>query len=77
MTLPTLMAPHHPPGCLPHHRPSPLLLRCDSYALAIVSHDREFLDRVCTKIVETEQGVAYSYNGNCAPPCKGSNATPL
>ena len=24
----------------------------------------QFLDRVCTKIVETEQGVAYSYNGN-------------
>ena len=26
----------------------------------IVSHDREFLDRVCTKIVETEFGVATS-----------------
>lgn len=24
-------------------------------ALVIVSHDREFLDRVCTRIVETEQ----------------------
>merc|ERR1719161_2791801 len=33
-------------------------------ALCVVSHDREFLDRVCTKIVETEQGIARSYNGN-------------
>merc|ERR1719171_137239 len=36
----------------------------EKLALVIVSHDREFLDRVCTKIVETNQGVAYSYNGN-------------
>ena len=41
-----------------------LIEQCDAYALAIVSHDREFLDRVCTKIVETDQGKAYSYNGN-------------
>lgn len=33
-------------------------------ALVIVSHDREFLDRVSTKIVETELGLAYTYNGN-------------
>jgi len=36
----------------------------EKLALVIVSHDREFLDRVCTKIVETNQGVAHSYNGN-------------
>ena len=36
----------------------------EKLALVIVSHDREFLDRVSTKIVETNQGVAYSYNGN-------------
>ena len=36
----------------------------EKIALVIVSHDREFLDRVCTKIVETTQGVANSYNGN-------------
>ena len=36
----------------------------EKIALVIVSHDREFLDRVCTKIVETNQGVAHSYNGN-------------
>jgi len=41
-----------------------LIEQTSSLALVIVSHDREFLDRVCTKIVETEQGVAYSYNGN-------------
>jgi ATP-binding cassette subfamily F protein 3 len=29
-----------------------------------VSHDREFLDRLCTKIVETERGVSTTYLGN-------------
>ena len=32
--------------------------------MVIVSHDREFLDRLCTKIVETERGVSTTYNGN-------------
>ena len=32
--------------------------------MVIVSHDREFLDRLCTKIVETERGVATTYSGN-------------
>jgi hypothetical protein len=29
--------------------------------MVIVSHDREFLDNLCTKIVETERGVATTY----------------
>ena len=29
--------------------------------MVIVSHDREFLDQLCTKIVETEHGLATSY----------------
>jgi ATP-binding cassette subfamily F protein 3 len=33
-------------------------------AMVIVSHDREFLDRLCTQIVETERGVATPYLGN-------------
>ena len=41
-----------------------LVEQTSDLALVIVSHDREFLDRVCTKIVETELGVATSYNGN-------------
>jgi len=41
-----------------------LTTRTEKLALVVVSHDREFLDRVCTKIVETEFGVTYSYNGN-------------
>jgi len=41
-----------------------LIEQTSSLALAIVSHDREFLDRVCTKIVDTERGVAKSYPGN-------------
>ena len=32
-----------------------LIEQTTNLALVIVSHDREFLDRVCTKIVETEQ----------------------
>jgi ATP-binding cassette subfamily F protein 3 len=33
-------------------------------AVIIISHDRYFLDRTVTKIVELENGVSYVYNGN-------------
>lgn len=32
--------------------------------MVVVSHDREFLDQLCTKIVETERGVSETYKGN-------------
>lgn len=32
--------------------------------MVVVSHDREFLDRVCTKIVEIAGGEAFEYPGN-------------
>jgi ATP-binding cassette subfamily F protein 3 len=32
--------------------------------MVIVSHDREFLDRLCTQMVETERGVSTTYLGN-------------
>ncbi|WP_204137574.1 ATP-binding cassette domain-containing protein [Halomicronema sp. CCY15110] len=32
--------------------------------MVIVSHDREFIDRLCTQIVETERGVSTTYLGN-------------
>ncbi|XP_065874394.1 ABC transporter F family member 5-like [Euphorbia lathyris] len=32
--------------------------------MVIISHDRAFLDQLCTKIVETEMGVARTYQGN-------------
>jgi len=32
--------------------------------MVIVSHDREFLDRVCNKIVDFEEGVTVTYKGN-------------
>ncbi|MFP4220913.1 MAG: ribosomal protection-like ABC-F family protein [Phormidium sp.] len=32
--------------------------------MVIVSHDRQFLDRLCTQIVETERGVSNTYLGN-------------
>ncbi len=35
-----------------------------SVPMVIISHDREFLDRVCNKIVDTEAGSTLSYNGN-------------
>jgi len=39
-------------------------LKNQKIPLAIVSHDREFLDRLCTQIVETERGVSTTYLGN-------------
>ncbi|AGY60407.1 ABC-F family ATP-binding cassette domain-containing protein [Gloeobacter kilaueensis] len=39
-------------------------LRSLNRAMVIVSHDRRFLDRVVTKIVEVERGVAATYSGN-------------
>ena len=33
-------------------------------AMVIVSHDRSFLDKICTKIVNTERGKSKSYLGN-------------
>ncbi|KAF8411562.1 hypothetical protein HHK36_004117 [Tetracentron sinense] len=32
--------------------------------MVIISHDRAFLDQLCTKIVETEMGVSRTYKGN-------------
>lgn len=32
--------------------------------MVIVSHDREFLDRLCTQVVETERGISSTYLGN-------------
>ncbi len=31
--------------------------------MVIVSHDREFLDQLCTKIVETERGISATFKG--------------
>ncbi|MGB5770600.1 MAG: ABC-F family ATP-binding cassette domain-containing protein, partial [Crocosphaera sp.] len=32
--------------------------------MVIVSHEREFLNKICTKIVETERGISTTYIGN-------------
>lgn len=32
--------------------------------MVIISHDRAFLDQLCTKIVETDMGVSRTYVGN-------------
>jgi ATP-binding cassette, subfamily F, member 3 len=39
-------------------------LRQQNIPMVIVSHDREFLDRVCTKIVDAEGGICTEYDGN-------------
>ncbi|MBM0743888.1 ATP-binding cassette domain-containing protein [Phormidium sp. CLA17] len=41
-----------------------IYLRGINTPMVIVSHDREFLDRLCTQIVETERGVSTTYLGN-------------
>ena len=39
------------------------LIRSKS-AIFMVTHDRYFLDRVCTKMIELDQGDLYIHNGN-------------
>jgi ATP-binding cassette subfamily F protein 3 len=39
-------------------------LRSITTPMAVISHDRHFLDRVCTSIVEMERGISTVYNGN-------------
>ena len=39
-------------------------LKKQEVPLVIVSHDREFLDQLCTKIVETERHKAQTFTGN-------------
>ncbi|HGY5537583.1 MAG TPA: ATP-binding cassette domain-containing protein, partial [Prochlorococcus sp.] len=35
-----------------------------SAAMVVISHDRTFLDRICTQIVSTERGLSRTYIGN-------------
>ena len=35
-----------------------------SSAMILISHDRAFLDRICTQIVYTDRGIARTYKGN-------------
>ena len=39
-------------------------LQSQEVPMVVVSHDREFLDQLCNKLVETEHGVATTYKGN-------------
>mmetsp|Transcript_38815 Transcript_38815/g.56649 ORF Transcript_38815/g.56649 Transcript_38815/m.56649 type:complete len:892 (+) Transcript_38815:143-2818(+) len=39
-------------------------LRNQNIPMVIVSHDREFLDQVCSKIVDAEGGICNEYDGN-------------
>ena len=39
-------------------------LRQQNIPMVIVSHDREFLDKVCNKIVDAEGGLCTEYDGN-------------
>ncbi len=42
------------------------ILRRKRIALLLVTHDRYFLDRVCSRIMEIDMGHLYSYDGNYA-----------
>ncbi|CAN1345025.1 ABC transporter F family member 5 [Linum perenne] len=39
-------------------------LQTQDVPMVIISHDRAFLDQLCTKIVETEMGVSRTFDGN-------------
>ncbi|KAH6835129.1 general control non-repressible 5 [Perilla frutescens var. hirtella] len=39
-------------------------LKRQDVPMVIISHDRAFLDQLCTKIVETEMGVSRTFHGN-------------
>jgi len=39
-------------------------LKQSDTAYVVISHDRYFLDRTCTRIIEVENGKAFSYTGN-------------
>lgn len=39
-------------------------LKRQDVPMVIISHDRAFLDQLCTKIVETDMGVSRTYMGN-------------
>lgn len=39
-------------------------LKQQDVPMVIVSHDRAFLDQLCTKIVETDMGVSMTFQGN-------------
>ncbi|MCL2616741.1 MAG: ABC-F family ATP-binding cassette domain-containing protein [Defluviitaleaceae bacterium] len=39
-------------------------LRVYPHAVMLISHDRYFIDRVCTKVIDIEHGTAKTYNGN-------------
>lgn len=39
-------------------------LKKQDVPMVIISHDRAFLDQLCTKIVETDMGVSRTFEGN-------------
>lgn len=39
-------------------------LQMQTVPMVIISHDRAFLDQLCTKIVETDMGVSRTFMGN-------------
>lgn len=50
-----------PRSCLPNNSTCCPVVSLQEVPMVVVSHDREFLDNLCTKIVETERGVATTY----------------
>ena len=44
-------------------------------ALVLISHDRDFLDAICTKIIEIEDGTIQEYKGNYSNYRKQKNVS--
>ena len=44
-------------------------LQAANVAMLVVSHDRWFLDAICTRIWEVHDGAVHAYDGGCGPTC--------
>lgn len=53
---------------------SDLILEQRKLTVLVVTHDRAFLDQVCNRIVELDEGSLYTYDGNYADYLEGKEA---
>jgi len=66
LTEPDLLLLDEPTNHLDIHATQWLedFLRSYPNAVMLISHDRYFIDKVCTKVVDIEHGISKTYNGN-------------
>lgn len=53
---------------------SDLILEQRKLTVLVVTHDRAFLDEVCNRIIELDDGSLYTYEGNYADYLEGKEA---